>query len=104
MAVVLKNKRRRMLPFNLEAPFFVKRTDVTRLGQPEVITFMPLEKKEDLPDAILGCAEIHSAIEKGVLRNMTPPPAAPKEEKPKAAQPAAAEKTTRRKAGKGEVE
>ena len=104
MAVTLKNKRRRMATFNLEAPFFKKRMDVTRLGQPEAITFLPLEKKSDLPDAILACAEISSSLKRGDLRNLTPPAAPAKEAKPEAAQPAAAAKPKSKPAGKGVAE
>lgn len=80
MAVTLKNKRRRLATFNLEAAFFKKRTTETRYGQPEAITFLPLEAKAGLPDAILGCEEIKSAIARGDLRQMeskdTPAPPA----------------------------
>ena len=83
MAVTLKNKRRQMAAFNLDAPFFVKNNNETPYGQPCALTFLALEKKEGLEDAVLSCTEIASALKRGDLIQI---PAkgvpAPKIEKP----------------------
>jgi hypothetical protein len=68
MPVTLKNKKRQTRTFNLEAPFFVKRPDQTPYGKAESVTFLALEKKEGLPDAILSCAEVDAALKSGDLR------------------------------------
>jgi hypothetical protein len=68
--VTLKNKRRRMLVFNLDAPFFVKNRNETPYGQSCVLTFLALEKKEGIHDAVLGCSEIQVAVQNGDLRIM----------------------------------
>lgn len=65
--VILKNKLRQMRTFNLEAPFFVKRSTVTPYGKPETLTLLALEKKE-VEEAVLACAEIKSARNAGTLR------------------------------------
>lgn len=103
--VTLKNKQRRMRTFNLDAPFFVKRRDVTRIGKPETLTLLSLERREDLPDAILSCTEIKAARDAGTLRVCKPrePSSKPASEgKGKAAAPrpkAATKKTSVRSAG-----
>ena len=82
MAVTLKNKERRMKAYNLEAPYFVSHRNETKFGKPCAITFLSLEKKEGLPDAILSCAEIAADVQKGKLRvlKQTRPPESPVEE------------------------
>ena len=64
---VLKNKRRQMLVFNLEAPFFTKNRNETPWGKPCALTFLALEKKE-VHDAALSCSEVKAAIARGDLR------------------------------------
>jgi hypothetical protein len=68
MAVTLKNKRRRMLVFNLDAPFFVKNRNETGFGQPCTLTMLALERKEGVHDAVLACEEVKAALLKGDLR------------------------------------
>jgi len=66
--ITLKNKRRRMLVFNLDAPHFIKTRNETRYGKPCAMTFLALEKKTDVNEAVLSCAEVKVAIAKGDLR------------------------------------
>ena len=69
--VTLKNKRRRMLVFNLEAPFFLRNKNETEWGQPCSISFLSLEERE-VHDAVLSCSEVKTAIAKGDLRVLKP--------------------------------
>lgn len=66
--VTLKNKQRRMRAFNLDSPFFVKRHGETLYGRPEALTLLSLERRENLPDAVLACTEIKAALDSDTLR------------------------------------
>jgi len=66
--ITLKNKQRRMRTFNLDAPFFVKRHGETLYGRPETLTLLALERRENVPDAVLSCTEIKAARDAGTLR------------------------------------
>jgi hypothetical protein len=78
--VTLKNKRRQMASYNLDAPFFTKNANETPLGQPCAITFLALEKKAELNDAVLSCTEVASALARGDLIVLAQTKPAPKVE------------------------
>ena len=101
--VTLKNKQRRMRTFNLDAPYFVKRRNVTRIGKPETLTLLSLERREGLPDAITSCTEIKAALDARTLRDLSPKIKPKAEEKTPAAKPTskpAARQTSVRSGGK----
>lgn len=87
--ITLKNKLRRMRAFNLDAPFFVKRHGETLYGRPETLTLLALERRVDLPDALLACTEIKTAIGQGNLRvyKQAEPAPAPEPETVEESQP-----------------
>jgi len=68
---ILKNKRRRLQTFNLDAPFFVKNRNETLWGKPCSMTLLALEQKE-VHDAVLSCTEVKTALAKGDLRELKP--------------------------------
>ena len=84
--VTLKNKRRQMLVFNLDAPFFVKNRNETEWGKPCSTSFLALEEKE-VHDAVLSCSEVKAAIAKGDLRVLKTAKEQPSEKKETSAAP-----------------
>lgn len=68
---ILKNKRRRIRVFNLDAPFFVKNRNETLWGKPCSLTLLALEQKE-VHDAVLSCTEVKAALAKGDVRELKP--------------------------------
>jgi len=79
--ISLKNKRRQMQVFNLETEHFCKKKGLNGKDKPESITFLGLERKNDLPEEILECMEIGSAIRSGVLRKVENRPESKKKSK-----------------------
>lgn len=79
--ISLKNKRRQMQVFNLETEHFCKKKGLNGKDKSESITFLALERRSDLPDEILECVEIESAIRSGVLRQVENRPASKKKSK-----------------------
>lgn len=72
--VKIRNLIRQSRVFNLEHPEFVNRTGdhsgSTPAGQPEAVTFQPLEVKE-LPASACECAEIKAALTRHPKRRPT---------------------------------
>ena len=78
--ITLKNKRRQMLVFNLDTPYFREKKGMNGKGCPESITFLALERLE-VPDEIQECPEIAAAIARRDLQIVPGRPKAKKKEK-----------------------
>ena len=68
--IKIRNLKRQMRVFNLEHNKFVSSPDNSPAGQPESITFLPLETKE-VDEEVALCREVKAALTRHPRRRPT---------------------------------